>query len=536
MDNIQLVVLMAGRAKRLQPLSYGLPKGLESFMQIPLLYEMIIPFINKGLKDITLVVSPSDKQLVQMFLDKAFSTIKFNIVVQDEPKGPLNAFQQIKNVTKETLLLLGDTKCETDIDFSKSFIGYSEVPDWERWCLLNVDEDGVINGFVDKPKTKPNTNKAVIGLYFFKNFALLNKLLKKDYPLLHGEYQLSSLLNEYIANEKTFAYKFYQWKDSGTLKSFVEEKRKSLTGRLFNSFEISNNAVITKSSDFDGLKREAYWYENIIKTPLAVYVPQYFNYNVNGDKMKYQIEFLPYKTLAEYFVFYPIIDENWEFIFNELLDVLKDFWNYKEFKCNINIKDSCKRMYLDKTIDRLKSWDRQDLLNMDKLIINGKTHLGYKKLLEALMPKIEKIINNSDEYLGVIHGDASFQNILYHPNISHFKLIDPRGAFPDESMFGDIRYEVAKLRHCYHGLYDYIIYDMFDVKQNENIFTYSFLTENFVNYNIFDKIVKERGFDIDEIKLIEGLLFLSMIPFHKDKPSNQLMFFLIGIQCLNELV
>ena len=138
MDNIQLVVLMAGRAKRLQPLSYGLPKGLESFMQIPLLYEMIIPFINKGLKDITLVVSPSDKQLVQMFLDKAFSTIKFNIVVQDEPKGPLNAFQQIKNVTKETLLLLGDTKCETDIDFSKSFIGYSEVPDWERWCLLNL--------------------------------------------------------------------------------------------------------------------------------------------------------------------------------------------------------------------------------------------------------------------------------------------------------------------------------------------------------------------------------------------------------------
>ena len=121
MKDIQLVILMAGKSTRLQPLNYNMPKGLNSFMQIPAIYTMIIDYINRGLDDITIIASPQNKDIIEGFLSKAFSNIKTKVVVQDNPKGPLDAFRRVKKVKKSTLLLLGDTTCETTNDFNHSF-------------------------------------------------------------------------------------------------------------------------------------------------------------------------------------------------------------------------------------------------------------------------------------------------------------------------------------------------------------------------------------------------------------------------------
>ena len=40
--------------------------------------------------------------------------------------------------------------------------------------------------------------------------------------------------------------------------------------------------------------------------------------------------------------------------------------------------------------------------------------------------------------------------------------------------------------------------------------------------------------NLDEIKIIEGLLFISMLPLHKDHFERQLALYSIGIQRLNE--
>lgn len=41
--------------------------------------------------------------------------------------------------------------------------------------------------------------------------------------------------------------------------------------------------------------------------------------------------------------------------------------------------------------------------------------------------------------------------------------------------------------------------------------------------------------NINEIELIEGLLFVSMVPLHHDEPEMQKMFYLIGLKCLNNV-
>ena len=60
------------------------------------------------------------------------------------------------------------------------------------------------------------------------------------------------------------------------------------------------------------------------------------------------------------------------------------------------------------------------------------------------------------------------------------------------------------------------------------------------NYNIikdiFDSFVVKYDYNLDEIKLIETSLFISMLPLHADNLNRQLMLYVIGILKLNELI
>ena len=52
----------------------------------------------------------------------------------------------------------------------------------------------------------------------------------------------------------------------------------------------------------------------------------------------------------------------------------------------------------------------------------------------------------------------------------------------------------------------------------------------------FDELVVEYGYDRKNIKLIEALLFLTMIPLHSDDIKRQQAFYLTAIKKLNEVL
>ena len=120
-----------------------------------------------------------------------------------------------------------------------------------------------------------------------------------------------------------------------------------------------------------------------------------------------------------------------------------------------------------------------------------------------------------------------------------FKLIDPRGRFKTQSIYGDPRYDIAKLRHSIVGLYDFIIAGLYkltclgDCSYNFQIST-PVLTEKLEPF--FDELVVGYGYNRREIKLIEALLFLTMIPLHKDDIQRQKAFYLTAIKKLNEVL
>ncbi len=82
-------------------------------------------------------------------------------------------------------------------------------------------------------------------------------------------------------------------------------------------------------------------------------------------------------------------------------------------------------------------------------------------------------------------------------------------------------------RFFYQVIFDYrdemrIVFDAYNPKN------YQVICEK------LDSQIKQR-WNIDEIKIIEGLLFISMLPLHKDDLERQLALYSIGIQRLNEI-
>ena len=190
-------------------------------------------------------------------------------------------------------------------------------------------------------------------------------------------------------------------------------------------------------------------------------------------------------------------------------------------------------MLLKKTRSRIDKWNRKDIVLSDEVVIDGKKYLGINKCLEKLEKRIIRICNDSINYVSIVHGDPAFSNILFSPRNMIFKFIDPRGNFVIDTIYGDYRYDIAKLRHCYHGRYDEIINDLFTVDENEKGLKIKFFKQA-SNYSMFDNIIDKNNISIDDIELIEGLLFISMISLHSDYPERQLAFFIQGIKILNK--
>ena len=76
---------------------------------------------------------------------------------------------------------------------------------------------------------------------------------------------------------------------------------------------------------------------------------------------------------------------------------------------------------------------------------------------------------------------------------------------------------------------------MFKLSETNSGFEYKLLlTKDYsVLEKIFDNVAEKNGFIVNDIKFIEGLLFLSMIPLHKDDINRQKMFYIRAIELLN---
>jgi hypothetical protein len=168
------------------------------------------------------------------------------------------------------------------------------------------------------------------------------------------------------------------------------------------------------------------------------------------------------------------------------------------------------------------------------VIVNGETVDNLPLLWSRLRTDVSRLAENVQGC--VVHGDLCLSNILYDLRSRVCKFIDPRGSFGAAGIYGDPRYDVAKLYHSVFGLYDFITNDLFHVSIDANRIDLNIRSRP-QHVQILERFERVffADFDRREITLITGLLFASMPALHYDAPRRQMAMYARALQLFGQV-
>lgn len=475
---------------------------------------------------------------------KNYKRLQFEDIPENEIKDlGYTIYRGIQNEDQPIIINFGDTIVEEDITKANSdAFFYSEDAMSGKWTFFEED-NGRINKIYDKTQTNLTARgKLFVGVFLIKHTQLFRMCLEEAFI---AENRIESTfyyaLRKYSEEYPLKSLYTTKWFDIGHLDKYYNTKME-VKAREFNHITIDRNrGILRKTSDnkekFIG---EIKWY---LKLPADIeYVsPRIFSYSTAYEKPYISMEYYDYHTVHELFLYSDLDINQWIDIFSRIKFVINDFKRYtlKDEKITSSLED----IYLVKTLQRfatLQSDERFKNFFEKPIVINGIKYKSLTKIQNILQNAIPSYLYDVDEFT-IIHGDLCFANILVDSNFSFIKLIDPRGKFGTFDIYGDPRYELAKLFHSIDGKYDYIIKDLFDLTYNTFIpqITYSIHERNtsFDLYGIFKEVFRQEiGPNITKIQLIESLLFLSMIPLHNENFNHQMAMLATGLDILNRVI
>jgi glucose-1-phosphate thymidylyltransferase len=215
---------VAGVGSRLRPHTYTLPKVLLNVAGKPILGHILDRLLADGVTSATIVVGYMG-DLVERYVRDHFPKLAVNFVTQEELLGLGHSIwvarESIPSDGSPLFIILGDTIFDVDLKSvfksETNSLGVKEVEDPRRFGVANLSS-GYITKLIEKPD-KPNSNLAVVGLYFIKNAKLLRTCLEEIVSgdkRTKGEYQLTDALQLMIdRGEKFSTFTVDGWYDCG---------------------------------------------------------------------------------------------------------------------------------------------------------------------------------------------------------------------------------------------------------------------------------------------------------------------------------
>ncbi len=231
---------MAGWGTRLRPHTLTIPKPMLPVAGKPMvqrLVEDLVKSTDQKIEDIVFVIREDfGKSIPEQLLAIAKNVgSKGHIKFQDVPLGTAHAILCAGDLLEGNLIVaFADTLFRADyqIDTAKDgIIWVQRVDNPSAFGVVKLNSDGVITGFVEKPKDFVS-DLAIIGIYYFKDGAYLRKemqyLLDNDIKQ-KGEYWLTDAME----NMKKKGVKFYkgevqEWLDCGNKDATVYTNQRVL--------------------------------------------------------------------------------------------------------------------------------------------------------------------------------------------------------------------------------------------------------------------------------------------------------------------
>jgi hypothetical protein len=347
---------------------------------------------------------------------------------------------------------------------------------------------------------------------------------------------------EKLYAEGKLGFKKTEWIDCGHEVNYTEAKARLLSSRSFNSLsvEMISGILEKKSTNIKKFIDETK-YVDMLPADLKIFFPRVIEeLKTNRTHASIKMDYFSYPNIAELQLYRDLEEVQWHRIFDAFEFVLKKFSSYKD---KISKKDFFD-FYLGKTLKREadnEKWIQENQLGFllnDDLIINGQKCFSFKTLLDQTNTVVGNLFNEND--FCVMHGDFCFNNILYDSYSGTIRLIDPRGSFGENlpGIYGDIKYDLAKLLHSSVYCYDYIVNDLshFEVAGNTIDYSFNLRPNHRLLESLSFELVKKMGFDPKNISILVALLFISMCPLHSDSLRRQKLMYTHGLYLLNKFL
>ncbi len=159
------MIMAAGEGTRLRPLTYARPKALVPVLTVPIM-ENIVRWLKKsGITEFAVNLHYKGKDIEGYFGDGSRFGVSIIYLREDKPHGTAGAVRLMSDFLKEpndTILVIGcdeliDLDLQEMIRFHKErnalvTISLAWVDDPREFGVAQLDSDGRIIGFVEKPK------------------------------------------------------------------------------------------------------------------------------------------------------------------------------------------------------------------------------------------------------------------------------------------------------------------------------------------------------------------------------------------------
>ena len=362
----------------------------------------------------------------------------------------------------------------------------------------------------------------ICGYFHLSDANLLSEALRET-----GRF--TQALEHYGASRSLETVRCSEWLDFGHLATFFRSRRNLLTARSFNNLQSDGQEIIKFSDDTAKIRAEAAWYR-ALPTTLTMNTPRFLGDSDQNFKAGYRLEYLYLPTLADLFVFGRLPDNVWLRVLNccaDLLDTVAEHSPYSgspesspEFAARYH-----QDMTIEKSRERLEKFLGSRGWNLDTAFrLNGGEECRIGDVLETALSCLTP---TGPADIRLVHGDFFFGNLFYDTRANRVIMVDPRGHINggEACVYGDIRYDFAKLAHSVIGCYDHIIagYSQLTRKGPTD---WEFEISHTSGYAALVEamfVCADQRVRLGRRELLDRviLLFLSMLPLHADCRDRQ---------------